>query len=868
MATTTHLLGRDRDVELLERAFGDVEGGGDDGARLVTITGARGIGKSALARSYAERKMQNASIAWVHAQGATNIAELCDRVLTASEHAADPSLADDVERAAAALNARAASSKGPVLLVLDDFDAFATEARAAVLPLLDRCADLSIMVTSRARLALDPLEHVHEVGPILEVADRIAIMCRAAARAALGFEPAPEDRATLIEIARRLEGIPLALERAGARLPLLGAAALLASPDLARDHGEDERALIGMLSPSERDVLVQLTVFRGGFTADAIRAVVVPAGALSIVTSLHARSLVRTVGDGRLDLYAHTRDALAAMASAHEEQVVGDAAVRHGAYFVGLIESGRADARADRDNVLEVVRRVALPASSQASIQWGLQPQAPIRWGEKDRAEIAIRALLAMKDVFFSSSSARLTSSVASSAEIALLASPLVERTRDSGADPKLSARAMLLRGALRRERGDVRASLKDLLAAESIARAVRDDDVIGEALIELGKTLRAACELDAAKQNFDGAARAFAKAGHRAREAEATALLAATTGEGGDLDAAIALAARAVAMARAGGDRRAHVLAPSLHLLAARAYAEKRDASRARVEIDAAVAASPSHDSASRADAFLLRGLLFHDEANLSAATSAFETARDHFEDSGLPIDAAIARGYLGTLAREQGSLAEAYALLADARDVCLRARRARHAALFGAHLAAIESRLHRDDAAKEILRQIDEAKPLCESLWWPVEERAWTKPATLHGRLFARGDKGERATPSVGTSAALPDDALVVGAEGAWFRLPFGARVGLERRRSLALLLDCLAKAAVEAQRTSSVTSLRAGDLFAAAWPGEKAIPSAAAHRVRVAVATLRKMGLRDALLTTPDGYALTPDLRVFRP
>lgn len=860
MATTTHLLGRDRDVELLERVFGDVEGGGDDAARLVTITGARGIGKSALARSYAERKMQNAAIAWVHADGATNIAELCDRILVASEHAADPSLADDVERAAAALNARAASSRGPVLLVLDDLDALAGEARGLLLPLLGRCVDLSIVVTSRARLALDPVEHVHELGPIAEAADRIAIMCRAAGRAALGFEPPPEDRATLIEVARRLEGIPLALERAGARLPVLGAAALLASPDLARGHAEDERASIEMLSPVERDVLVQLTVFRGGFTADAIRAVVVPAGGLAIVTSLHARSLVRSLGDGRLDLYAHTRDAIAAMASAHEEQILGDAAMRHGAYFVALIESGRADARADRDNVLEVVRRVALPASIRG----------PQTGREKDRAEIAIRALLAMKDIVFSSSSARLTSSVASSAEIALLASPLVERTRDSGADPKLSARAMLLRGALRRERGDVRASLKDLLAAESIARAVRDEDVIGEALIELGKTLRSAGELDAAKQNFDGAARAFAKAGHRAREAEATALLAATTGEGGDLDAAIALATRAVAMARAGVDRRGLVFVPSLHLLAARAYAEKRDASRARVEIDAAVAASPSHDSAARADAALLRGLLFHDEGDVAAATSAFETARDHFEDSALPIDAAIARGYLGTLAREQGSLAEAYALLADARDVCLRARRARHAALFGAHLAAIETRLHRDDAAKDILRQIDEAKPFCESLWWPVEERAWTKPATLHGRLFAREDREERArgTPSVGTGSALPDDALVVGAEGAWFRLPFGARVGLERRRSLALLLDCLANAAVEAQRSSSVTSLRASDLFAAAWPGEKAIPSATAHRVRVAVATLRKMGLRDALLTTPDGYALTPDLRVFRP
>ena len=42
---------------------------------------------------------------------------------------------------------------------------------------------------------------------------------------------------------------------------------------------------------------------------------------------------------------------------------------------------------------------------------------------------------------------------------------------------------------------------------------------------------------------------------------------------------------------------------------------------------------------------------------------------------------------------------------------------------------------------------------------------------------------------------------------------------------------------------------------------------IASAAAHRVRVAVATLRKMGLRDCLVTTPEGYALTPALDLIR-
>jgi hypothetical protein len=50
---------------------------------------------------------------------------------------------------------------------------------------------------------------------------------------------------------------------------------------------------------------------------------------------------------------------------------------------------------------------------------------------------------------------------------------------------------------------------------------------------------------------------------------------------------------------------------------------------------------------------------------------------------------------------------------------------------------------------------------------------------------------------------------------------------------------------------------------DLFRAGWPGERASQRAAANRVRVALATLRKLGLRDHLITTGDGYLLDPDL-----
>src|SRR5204862_2444132 len=138
-------------------------------------------------------------------------------------------------------------------------------------------------------------------------------------------------------------------------------------------------------------------------------------------------------------------------------------------------------------------------------------------------------------------------------------------------------------------------------------------------------------------------------------------------------------------------------------------------------------------------------------------------------------------------------------------------------HAAYFGAHVAEL-------DAAVLGTPRAEVATPPREiASTWPV----WKDGATLHARLLARVAQ-KAAAP------APPEDALLVGEGGEWFRPPNGGRVGLERRRSLALLLERLA-----AQPGAMLPS---SALFTSAWPGEKAIASAAAHRVRVAVATLR--------------------------
>jgi predicted ATPase len=836
----TGLVGREPDLEALSTALED------PGTRLVTLVGPGGIGKSALAAELAARvATQLASrVLTVDLAAATTSAELSDRVVAACGASAGDPLA-------------ALAALGQAVVVLDGFDALVATEAATVAGWLDRCFELAVIVTSHERLGIRD-ERVYPVGPLDPRGAGIELLVATARRAVIGFTPRPEDMTGLAELAALLEGIPLALELAGAWLPTVGVEGVLRQVRSGlvlnrRESGAPERhasiasAVRGAwerLGSTERDFLAQLTVFRGGFTVESVRGVIDPDGdprhVVVLFDRLQACSLVRSrdAAGARFDLYGPIRELVVAEHSAP----IAAAMDRHAHWFVDTAERLVIAARpapharewliAERDNLLEIARRVIGSA------------QAPIA----ARAEIALRAIVAAREVLFARGP---------SAELAQLVSPLVDRTRDSGADPKLSARALLLRGALRRDRGDARAALKDLLGAESVARALNDPLLMGEAQVELGKTLRSAGEGEAARETLEKAARSFFDVGARLREAEVNGLLAAVAGEGGDLVTARALAERGVG---GGGDD--YILGAPLHLVSARASAEAGDQERARRSAEAAEErATRNGDPRTAGRARLLRGLVLHAAGDLDGAALDLERARDAFAMLGSEDWCAIASGHLGVVARERGHGATAYATLADARDVTLRTRHPAHAAYFAAHLAALEVSLGRPAAANHILGAIVFAREN-DDPWWPYAcEEAVVGPAPgtgLLARIFARG-----LGASSPTAPPPGDDALVIGASGTWFRPPRSPRVGLERRPTLALLLDRLATARVERPGAP----LKASVLFGVAWPGEKALASAAAHRVRVAVATLRKMGLRDALTTTPDGYCLSPEIELIR-
>jgi hypothetical protein len=94
-----------------------------------------------------------------------------------------------------------------------------------------------------------------------------------------------------------------------------------------------------------------------------------------------------------------------------------------------------------------------------------------------------------------------------------------------------------------------------------------------------------------------------------------------------------------------------------------------------------------------------------------------------------------------------------------------------------------------------------------------------------------------------------------------GLWFSLGGGDRVDLSRRAALRRLVHALA----ESHATEPGSTLGVDALFAHGWPGQHIQTESAATRVRVAIATLRKLGLREVLLTRDDGYLFDPDVVV---
>ena len=329
-------IGRERQLEQTAAALGQ--------ARVVTLTGAGGVGKTRVALQAAGQVSPRfGDGAW--------LAELAP--------VRDPAGVDDALAAVFSLTARAGQSTlealveflraKDLLLVLDNCEHLLERAAALAGALARSCGRLVILATSREGLAIEG-EHLVPVPP-LEVpradvdldtmmeAEAVRLFAERAAAVKPGFQVTVENAAAITAVVRRLDGIALAVELAAARVPAMTPAELARRLERsfavlaggrrgAAERHQTLRATIDwsfrLLAGPEQALLARLAVFAGGATLEAAEVVcggegIDPDAVFELLAALVARSLVvageygletryrlletiRQYGEGRLEV--------------------------------------------------------------------------------------------------------------------------------------------------------------------------------------------------------------------------------------------------------------------------------------------------------------------------------------------------------------------------------------------------------------------------------------------------------------------------------------------------------------------------------------------------------------------------------------
>jgi predicted ATPase/DNA-binding SARP family transcriptional activator len=327
-------------------------------ARLVTLTGVGGVGKTRLGLEAARAAAgDTADGGWF-----VDLARLADPDLVPAE-------------VSAALNVPEDAGRGPVerlidhlreretLLLLDNCEHLLAACAALARTLLEQCPAVHILATSRAPLGIAG-ESLYPVPPMTVATDAVSLFLERARTASPGLALGATDGAVIERICEDLEGLPLPIELAAAR------ARSLTLPDIADRLRDRFRFLVSwrrisesrhrtlreamdwsydLLEPGERQLIERLSVFAGGFDLAAAAAIAGDAGGTdaatldglerlmdaSLVTSPSTRSA--SAGHRRYRLLETVRQhAAERLAAAGEDEPARE---RHARYYAALAVS-------------------------------------------------------------------------------------------------------------------------------------------------------------------------------------------------------------------------------------------------------------------------------------------------------------------------------------------------------------------------------------------------------------------------------------------------------------------------------------------------------------------------------------------------
>jgi predicted ATPase len=349
----TPLVGRDAELAEVLKLFG--------GTRLLTLTGAGGSGKTRLALQAAAELVEEYEdgVWWV------SLAALRDPALV------EPTIAQVVgakDGLAEHLRARQA------LLLLDNCEQL-LDAAPTIATLLAEASRLRVLVTSRERLALSAEQEY--VVPTLVPTEAVALFTARARQLKPSFEPDEQ----VAEICRRLDGLPLALELAAARIKVLtpeqildrlgDSLALLTGG--ARDTPERHQTLKAtiawsyeLLSDPEKELFGHLAVFAGSFDFAAAEAIC--DADVDTVQALLDKSLLRQTDEGRFfmleTIFEYAAERLAHASDRDPLQA------RHALYFRQLAEEAETQLKGGPKQAAWLDRLEQERGNLRASLAW------------------------------------------------------------------------------------------------------------------------------------------------------------------------------------------------------------------------------------------------------------------------------------------------------------------------------------------------------------------------------------------------------------------------------------------------------------------------------------------------------------------
>lgn len=409
----TPLIGREAELASARRLLSSV--------RLLTLTGAGGTGKTRLANELALDPIPGREACWVPLE------KISDPDLVVSQVAA--ALGVGERPGQSLLETVVEASKGRMLLVvLDNCEHVLEAAASLVSALLEATPDVEILATSRFPLGVSgetawpvpplglPAEGTESVDRIAE-APAVRFLLERARASTPDFQVTRENAGAVAKICRRLDGLPLALELAAARLRLLGAGQLAARlddlfdvlPEGPRSAPSRQRTLeatidwtVQLLSEPERELLQELSTFAGGFSLDAVEEICTagddPGGKrrvkLDVLASLLDKSLVTLEAPGEPPRY-RMLETLRQYAAQRLRDTPSWIRTRdrHAAHFLALAEEAEPSLFGGAGDARWMSRLDLEEGNLREAVEWGL--------ADPSRVATALRILTALHWYWF-----------------------------------------------------------------------------------------------------------------------------------------------------------------------------------------------------------------------------------------------------------------------------------------------------------------------------------------------------------------------------------------------------------------------------------------------------------------------------------